>query len=278
MQVALAYVVAREVFDLHDFVAEVEALDNQVPTRAQTALYLEFRRLMDRAVRWLLQSRPPITDLAAEIERFASVVTPLRRRCPRCWSAPSSAGCTGGPRSWSSSGLPEELAPEAASLLDVYSLLDIAEIATTPATGRRRRRPMYFMLSERFQVDTMLALITALPRDDRWDALARAALRYDLYAALEQLTVSVISSTDPGEPQRADRGLGGREPGGPGPGARHGRGGRHLDRTGIAALSVALRGLRGRGPERLGHHLASAAAGSRAAAGGSGGGRLHSAS
>jgi glutamate dehydrogenase len=38
----------------------------------------------------------------------------------------------------------------------------------------------------------MLALITQLPRTDRWDALARAALRDDLYAALAALTVSVL--------------------------------------------------------------------------------------
>jgi glutamate dehydrogenase len=41
-------VIAREVFGLADFVAAVEALDNAVPTQAQTRLYLEFRRLLDR--------------------------------------------------------------------------------------------------------------------------------------------------------------------------------------------------------------------------------------
>ena len=35
--------------------------------------------------------------------------------------------------------------------------------------------------------------ITALPRDDRWSALARMALRYDLYAALAELTSNVLT-------------------------------------------------------------------------------------
>ena len=36
---------------------------------------------------------------------------------------------------------------------------------------------------------------TLLPRDDRWTALARSALRYDLYAALAGLTSNVLTST-----------------------------------------------------------------------------------
>jgi glutamate dehydrogenase len=41
----------------------------------------------------------------------------------------------------------------------------------------------------------MLGRITALPRDDRWAALARMALRYDLYGALAGLTGNVLAAT-----------------------------------------------------------------------------------
>jgi glutamate dehydrogenase len=54
---------------------------------------------------------------------------------------------------------------------------------------------LYFALSEKFEVDRMLTRITALPRDDRWAALARMALRYDLYSALAGLTRNVLSVT-----------------------------------------------------------------------------------
>ena len=73
VQIARAFLVSREVFGLDDFVARVEALDNVVPTQVQTRLYLEFRRLMDRSVRWFLASRPGRLQPAVEIERFAEV-------------------------------------------------------------------------------------------------------------------------------------------------------------------------------------------------------------
>jgi glutamate dehydrogenase len=42
----------------------------------------------------------------------------------------------------------------------------------------------------------LLSHISKLPRGDRWQTLARMALRYDLYAALAALTVEVLESTE----------------------------------------------------------------------------------
>lgn len=83
-QVARAFVVAREIFGLRDFVAEVEALDNVVSTQVQSTLYLEFRRLIDRTTRWLIHTRPEHIDIAAEIDRFRDVVATMSPRSPIC--------------------------------------------------------------------------------------------------------------------------------------------------------------------------------------------------
>jgi len=56
---------------------------------------------------------------------------------------------------------------------------------------------VYFVLSDRFRIDDLLSKISALPREDRWQTLARMALRYDLYAALAALTAEVLASSEP---------------------------------------------------------------------------------
>ena len=56
---------------------------------------------------------------------------------------------------------------------------------------------VYFLLSERFRVDDLLSKISRLPREDRWQTLARMALRYDLYAALAALTAEVLAAAGP---------------------------------------------------------------------------------
>ena len=65
-----AYVVVREVYGLRELWAAIEALDNKVPTEAQTLVYLEGRRLIDRAVRWLVSNRRSPIDVPGEIARL----------------------------------------------------------------------------------------------------------------------------------------------------------------------------------------------------------------
>ncbi len=81
-QISRAYSIVRAVFDLPTLWAAIEALDNQVPTSAQHAGYQEMRRLIDRATRWFVDVRFPITDVAAEIERYRPVVAQQGAQCP----------------------------------------------------------------------------------------------------------------------------------------------------------------------------------------------------
>ena len=92
-------------------------------------------------------------------------------------------------------GVPDELADRAAGLLDGFSLLDVVEIANAEKLPASEVAGIYFAISERIEADRMLTRITGLPRDDRWSALARSALRYDLYAAMAGLTQNILTST-----------------------------------------------------------------------------------
>jgi glutamate dehydrogenase len=143
-------------------------------------------------------------------------------------------------------GAPKEMALRAAGLLDQFSLLDIVEISVDSERESAEVAPVYFATSEQFGIDVMLTRVTKLPRDDRWDSLARGALRYDLYAVLKALTTSVLdistadmapkertlawSETNAEPLARANAALAGIQ---------------RLDNPGISALSVALRILRG---------------------------------
>ena len=71
-------------------------------------------------------------------------------------------------------GVPEDLARDAAGLLDSYSLLDIVDLATETGRAPSDVAPLYYLVSEQFGIDAMLVKVTGLPREDRWDALARS--------------------------------------------------------------------------------------------------------
>ena len=92
-------------------------------------------------------------------------------------------------------GLPRELAERATRLMYSFGLLDVVETATGSGRDVGEVASVYFVLSDRFRVDSLLSKISLLPREDRWQTLARMALRYDLYAALAALTAEVLDST-----------------------------------------------------------------------------------
>jgi len=228
-------------------VAQVEALDNHISTEAQTALYLAFRRLLDRASRWFLQTRPGTIDVGAEIARFGPVVAELGRQMPELAVGAEYKQLHEDAADFVRMGIPEQLALRGASLLNEFQLLDITEISTQVGSAPSEVAPVYTTLSERYAVDAMLTRISQLDRGDRWQALARAALRYDLYAALEALTVAVITASpnvrmDPRERieawERANTAAVARA-------TQTLDEVRRLEKGDLASLSVALRTLRG---------------------------------
>jgi glutamate dehydrogenase len=223
------------------------AMEETGGTAVQTRLHFEFRRLLDRAVRWFLASRATAVDIRAEIDRFAEIVAELGPSVPDLLRGDERRRLEARAADYEGCGVPPEMATRAASLLDQYSLLDIVDIAADTSNEPTAIAPLYYFVSESFGIDTMLTKVTKLPREDRWDALARGALRDDLYAVLESMTRAVLDASggvadvEPAQAfevwaganvdviQRARTSLGGIL---------------RLETPTIAALSVALRTLR----------------------------------
>ena len=261
--VVRAYAVARAVFDAPGVYAAVRALDGRVSTAAQTRATQELRRLLDRAVRWYVHNRSGTLDVAAEIAAAEPVVAPYRGVVGDLLRGRERSRFDRQAASFVQDGFPEPLAHHLAGLLDEYDLLDVARTAADTGAPVEHVATVHFALSERYGVDDLLGQIALLPREDRWQTLARGALRDDLYAALDTLVHGVLAHEPPARVERADplaaaRGAGARERADAaveaweaahsGPLTRARRvldEVRRLEGGDIAPLSVALRLLRG---------------------------------
>ncbi|WP_240739805.1 NAD-glutamate dehydrogenase [Leucobacter triazinivorans] len=244
-QIARAYVVAREVFDLQGFVVAVEATDTVVPAAVQTDLYLTFRRLLDRATRWFVHHRAGTIDIGAEIELFQERVARLSGTLGELLQGEELQRFQARVAELEDAGVPAALARRGAGLLASLPLLDIVEQSRVRDWSLDEVTEVYFDLSSRMRFDELLSGVTALPQDDRWGSMARAAMRDDLYAVMIGLTASVLEQTEAGAAgERIDAWLE--------QGAASGR--RVLEEAldavcsnadaGLATLSVALRRLR----------------------------------
>jgi glutamate dehydrogenase len=197
-EIARAFTVTCGVFGLPDLWARLDAQEGPVPTVALNALRSEVQRLLDRSTRWLLQTRGGTLDVPAEIERFRGTVQRLADRIPGMLIGVERERLDRRIADFEAVGAPAGLAAEVAALLDVFSLLDIVEVSLRAGEDPAVVGELYFTISERYEVDRFLGRITTLPRADRWSALARAALRSDLYGALASLTAKVVRATPEG--------------------------------------------------------------------------------
>jgi glutamate dehydrogenase len=93
-----------------------------------------------------------------------------------------------------SQGVPAELSARSCALLDEFSLLDVAELADDLGQPVQRIADVHFAISDVFGLDWMLTRISRLPRMNRWEALARGAMRDDLYGAWMGLTKAVLGA------------------------------------------------------------------------------------
>ncbi len=193
--VVRAAAAAIAVFDLDAINARINAQDGLIPVAAQTALHLEARRLLDRATRWFLQARGGTLDVQAEVAEFASVVEAHAAEVPGMLLGLERERFDRLRMRFVAAGVPQELADEVAGALDVFSLLDITDICVETGETLHEILPLYFTVSERFDVDRTLVRITELERGAMWSALARQALRSDLYAASAGITAQVARST-----------------------------------------------------------------------------------
>jgi glutamate dehydrogenase len=193
-----AFVVVRDTYALSDLWRGIEALDSRVPVAVQVGLYLEVRRLVDRAVRWIVTHRRSPIPVTEEIDRLRPGVSALLPHLDEICYGRERAVMHEHATELAAQGVPEDLARSATLVTYGFGLLDIVEVAHERGRDVHEVAAVYFLLSDRFHIDDLLSKISALPRADRWQTMARMALRYDLYAALAALTAQILASADTG--------------------------------------------------------------------------------
>jgi len=192
-----AYTIASTVFDLPSVWRQVTALNNRAPALTQDTIVLRVRRVLDRAARWLLTQRPQPLDVRVEIDRYAGAVEQMTPLLPTLIQGNDMASVQAEIVELTEAGTPRALAETVAYSLHTYSLLDAVDVASDGGRDLRESAELLYALSAHLDFDRLLTSVTALERGDRWHALARQALRDDLYRSLRLLTADVLSTTSP---------------------------------------------------------------------------------
>ncbi|MEU9014187.1 NAD-glutamate dehydrogenase [Streptomyces sp. NPDC048479] len=192
-EVVRAQTAAREIFGLSAVWDAVEALDNKVAADVQTRIRLHSRRLVERGTRWLLGNRPQPLELAETIDFFAERVEQVWAELPKMLRGADLEWYQGILDELTEAGVPEELALRVAGFSSAFPTLDIVAIADRTKKDPMAVAEVYYDLADRLQITQLMDRIIELPRADRWQSMARASIREDLYAAHAMLTADVLS-------------------------------------------------------------------------------------
>ncbi|MFD4762493.1 NAD-glutamate dehydrogenase [Streptomyces sp. NPDC058439] len=192
-EIVRAQSAAREIFGLGQVWDAVEALDNEVAADVQTRIRLHSRRLVERGSRWLLGNRPQPLEIAGTIDFFKAGVEQVWAELPKM--------LMGADLDWYQSildelteaGVPGELAQRVAGFSSAFPALDIVAIADRTSKDPLSVAEVYYDLADRLGITQLMDRIIELPRADRWQSMARASIREDLYAAHAALTADVLS-------------------------------------------------------------------------------------
>jgi glutamate dehydrogenase len=196
-QLARAFAVAREVFDMRSLWSAVQALDNLVQAGTQLSMLLEARRLLERASRWLVRANAHPIDIARFTRRYQPGAQLLAGALPDVLSGADRAVFGERLDELEAAAVPRALAVRVASMQALLSVFDIVEDATASGRDQQAVTAVYFTIGSRLELDWLRDRILELPRADRWQALARAALRDDLYGLHRSLTHEVLRTGGP---------------------------------------------------------------------------------
>ena len=200
-----AQIAARAIFGANELDARIQALDHQIDAQVQTGLRIEVRTLVERATRWLLNNRHRPIDIGAAVSQLAAGVKAVEAALPALLTGRDAEALTHRLKGYRAAKVPEDLALAVAALHPAYAGLTIVQTAAREGLDVVTVAEVHFALGQRLGLDRLLTRIVELPRDDRWQTMARAALRDDLHAVHASLTAQVLAA--PGAESQTARDL-----------------------------------------------------------------------
>ena len=192
--VARAFIIMRDAFDLPSIWSQIEALDNHLPAQVQIDMMIAVARLLERAILWLLRSSFEKLDIAAYVGELRSRIQAIETRLNDVLPAAMLGSVRVRQAELMEDGIPEPLARRVASLDVMSSAMDIIRIARRDAASSvEEAAKVYFGLGARFMFDRLRAAGSSVLADTPWQKSALQALIDDLYAYQSTLATRVVA-------------------------------------------------------------------------------------
>ena len=195
--IARAFTIIRESFDLRSLWSEIEAQDNILPARVQIEMLIEVGRLLERAISWLLTSGYERLDTARYVSEFRPAIAAISDKLHDILPAALLGALKARQGELEMDGVPELVAYRISSLGVMGAALDIVRLSRMGRPVQDVAR-VYFSVGARFGLERLRTAGASIPAETPWQKAVVAAAVDDLFNYQ-----SVIASRVLGEPNGA---------------------------------------------------------------------------
>ncbi|MEM6640045.1 MAG: NAD-glutamate dehydrogenase domain-containing protein [Pseudomonadota bacterium] len=200
--IARAFTVVREAFDMRGIWKGIERLDNMVPAAAQYSMMAQSTRLLRRSTLWVLVRMQGEFDIARTIDRFENGIESIAGALPSLLVGAERTRLDEAVQLYVEMGVPQRLARRLAGLRNLYSALDIVEVANELERDGLQAAAVYYALGDELQLGWIRDQAERLKVSGRWHALARGSLRDSVDDIQRDVTRAVLRDTKTRDPKR----------------------------------------------------------------------------
>ncbi len=191
-EVSIAYVTARDVYQLPQRWAAIEALDYQVAVSVQIEMMIDLVRLLRRSSRWLLRNRRQALHPAAAVDEFKEPVASLEAALPELLPSTSADWVMQRQQSLCDRGVDEPLARYVAQSHFLAMAPGIVQAAQSADATVLEVAELFFKLGDLLDLDWFAQQISQAKIENEWQALARDTYLEDLEWQQRSLAVGAL--------------------------------------------------------------------------------------
>jgi len=174
---------------------ETRTAKSDLPAAVKTTLRVRIRDVVERGTRWLLHEQGADFDIDRVVGELKPGVREAMKYLPRLMGERHASAAS----ELAAEGVPAELAGRLSAWPDAHLALPIVRVASRCGRDVATTAEVYYRLGAGLGIDETLRAAEGLPRNGRWEIMARAAIRDELINAQETVTAAALTAcNDPG--------------------------------------------------------------------------------
>jgi glutamate dehydrogenase len=189
--IARAYTITRDVFELRDLWDDISAVEN-ITSEQQKELFLEVQNVVERSTLWFLRNYPQPLKVNDAIKDFAPGVGDLFACLAKIMPKPLQEIYDIRLNRYIDYGLSKKLANKLAGLEALVSACDIVEVARKSNLEVAIVGKLYFELGSRLNFNWIRRALSRMPSHSYWEKLSHKSLTEEIYGEQKRLTSRAV--------------------------------------------------------------------------------------